>query len=135
MVYGEPALAAPLRSLRARASVSRAPAESPNGLLLTAAKISLRTPYANLKPTHPLAAIVRGTLQAVGSSAAPEAHLQVSSNIPMAAGLGSSAATAAAVAQALARFLQAELSPERLSNLVFDVEKLQHGTQNILNLD
>ena len=128
VVYGEPALAAPLRSLRARASVSRAPAESPNGLLLTAAKISLRTPYANLKPTHPLAAIVRGTLQAVGSSAAPEAHLQVSSNIPMAAGLGSSAATAAAVAQALARFLQAELSPERLSNLVFDVEKLQHGT-------
>ena len=128
VVYGEPALAAPLQSLRARARVSRAAAETPIGLFLTADEISLRTHYANLKPTHPLAAIVRGTLQAVGSSGAPRAHLQVSSNIPIAAGLGSSAATAAAVAQALARFLQHELSAERLSELVFEVEKLQHGT-------
>lgn len=46
----------------------------------------------------------------------------------MAAGLGSSAATSTAVAQALARFFQQELSVEQLSTLVFDVEKLQHGT-------
>ncbi len=130
VVYGEPGLAAPLQSLRARASVSRPLAESPNGLFLTADEISLRTHYAKLKPTHPLAAIVRGTLQAVGSSSAPRAHLQVSSKITKAAGQGSSAATAAAIAQARARFLQHELSPERLSELVFEVEELQHGTSS-----
>lgn len=128
MVYGEPALAAPLQSLRAHARVSVTSAESANDLFLTAEGISLSCHYSDLIPTHPLAATVRGALQAVGSSRAPPAHLWLSSTIPIAAGLGSSAATATAVAQALARFLQRELSAEQLSKLVFEVEKLQHGT-------
>ncbi len=128
MVYGEPALAAPLQSLRAHASISHTSPESPNSLFLTAEDISLSCHYSDLMPTHPLSATVRGALRAVGSSGAPRAHLQLRSTIPMSAGLGSSAATAAAVAQALARFLQRELSVEQLSKLVFDVEKLQHGT-------
>ena len=118
VVYGEPALAAPLQSLRAHASVSHTSPDSPNSLLLTADDISLSCHYSDLMPTHPLSATVRGALQAVGSSGAPRAHLQLRSTIPMSAGLGSSAATAAAVAQALARFLQRELSVEDHANLI-----------------
>ena len=128
VVYGEPALAAPLQSLRAQASISHRLVESSNSLYLTAEDISLSCHYSDLMPTHPLSATVRGTLEAIGSQRAPRAHLRLRSTIPMAAGLGSSAATSAAAAQALARFLQQELSIEQLSKLVFDVEKLQHGT-------
>ena len=128
VVYGEPALAAPLQSLRAHASVSVTSSESPNGLFLTAEDISLSCYYGDLMSTHPLAATVHGALQAIGGLGVPSAHLRLGSTIPIGAGLGSSAATAAAVAQAIARFLQRELSREQLSRLVFEVEKLQHGT-------
>ena len=127
VVYGEPALAAPLQSLRAHASVSDERTENHRGLFLTSEDISLRCHYRDLIPTHPLAVTIRRALQTVGSSDPPHAHLRLTSTIPMAAGLGSSAATAAAVAQALARFLQRELSAKQLSTLVFEVEKLQHG--------
>ena len=128
MVYGEPALAAPLQSVRAHASVSGTSADSPNGLFISAEDICLNCHYGNLMPTHPLAATVHGALKAVGSPGIPRAHLRLSSTIPIAAGLGSSAATTSAVAQALTSFLQRKLSKEQLSNLVFEVEKMQHGT-------
>ena len=127
VVYGEPALAAPLQSIRAHATISASSAKDPSGLFITADDIYLRCLYGDLMPTHPIAATIRGVLQTIGSSQEPRAHLSLSSTIPVSAGLGSSAATSAAVAQALARFLHRELSANQVSDLVYEVEKLQHG--------
>jgi mevalonate kinase len=50
------------------------------------------------------------------------------SQIPIASGLGSGAAAATAIACALARWLGWEPSPSELSGIVYETEKILHGT-------
>ena len=128
VVYGEPALAAPLTSMRAHATISATYPKDLSGLLITADDICLRCQYGELTPTHPIAATIRKVMQVTGISREPRAHLSLKSAIPVGAGLGSSAATSTAITHALSRFLQHKLSANEVSDLVFEVEKLQHGT-------
>ena len=128
VVYGEPALAAPLQSIRAHATISTVSPDDPSGLQITANDICLRCQLDELTPTHPIAATIRKVMQVTGNSREPRIHLSLSSAIPIGAGLGSSAATATAITHALSRFLQHNLSAYDVADLVFEVEKLQHGT-------
>ena len=54
-------------------------------------------------------------------------HLRVDSEIPLGAGMGSSAAAAATVIQAAAQHAGSPLTPEVLTNRVVEIERLQHG--------
>ena len=54
--------------------------------------------------------------------------IEIDSQIPVAAGLGSSASVAAATATALNHLLNAELSREEIFRVTFEAEKLIHGT-------
>ena len=58
----------------------------------------------------------------------PPWRIEVSSEIPIASGLGSGAAIAAATARGLLAAFGVTLPVERLSALVYEVEKLHHGT-------
>ena len=59
---------------------------------------------------------------------APNAALTVTSTIPLGRGLGSGAAISTAIVRALAQFFQHPLPPAQISALVYEVEKLYHGT-------
>ena len=54
--------------------------------------------------------------------------VEINSSIPVAAGLGSSAAVAAATALAMSRLLNVELAQEDVFQIAYDAEKLIHGT-------
>lgn len=54
--------------------------------------------------------------------------VEVSSSIPVAAGLGSSAAVAAATALAVGKTLNVELAQEDVFQIAYEAEKLIHGT-------
>jgi len=58
----------------------------------------------------------------------PPWRIVVRSEIPIASGLGSGAAIAAAIARALLDAFHADLPLDRLNALVYEVEKLHHGT-------
>jgi mevalonate kinase len=58
----------------------------------------------------------------------PDLLVSISSTIPIARGLGSGAAVASAVARAIARYFGHSPLPEEISALVYEVEKLHHGT-------
>jgi mevalonate kinase len=58
----------------------------------------------------------------------PDLLITVTSTIPIARGLGSGAAVATAVARALARYSGYTPHPDEISRLVYQVEKLHHGT-------
>jgi len=75
----------------------------------------------------PLARAVRLTLMHLGL-AAPDATLSVRSTIPIASGLGSGAAVSTALVRAIAVYLGRPLTPATVSQLVYEVEKLHHGT-------
>jgi mevalonate kinase len=82
----------------------------------------------DLPANHPLAAAVRITLEEITPDYTPSFTLQLDSNIPISAGMGSGAAVTVAIVRALSAFLGGPLPNERISALAYEVEKLHHGT-------
>jgi len=125
VVYGRPALAAPVSQLRATATVEATPPGS--GLTLVALDLERRVTLEQASLEEPLGAIALLTLAHLDLPSI-DAVLTVQSNLPIAGGLGSGAAVSAAIVRAIAAFVGANLSPAEVSQLVFEVEKLHHGT-------
>jgi mevalonate kinase len=125
VVYGEPAIAVPVSEVAATASVEPAPPNS--GLTLVATDLGQRFKLTAAPPQDPLAVAARLTLSHV-SAPVPDATIIVQSSIPVASGLGSGAAVSTALVRALATFIGHPLSRAEVSGLVFEVEKIHHGT-------
>ncbi len=128
VVYGRPALAAPVAQVRARAVVSADPRGTPGAILVQAPDIQLEAYLDELDESQPLAQAIRGTLAALGVKRLPACTVRVSSTIPVAAGLGSGAAVSVALIRAVAGFAGQALPDETVSALAFMVDKLYHGT-------
>ena len=125
VVYGRPALAAPVTQLRARAVIEMG--EGPD-VRLVAPDLGRATTLAAARTTNPLAATVRLVERRAGRRLPPGVMLSVSSAIPIASGLGSGAAIAVAVIRALDTYLELGLSREEVSALAYETERLHHGT-------
>ncbi len=127
VVYGRPAIAVPLTQLRATAVVT--PSSRP-GIRLIAPDLGQDVMLTDAPPDDPIAAVIRQVQTAVTLPTLPHMTITVSSQIPIASGLGSGAAITAAVVRALAEFLGlAHLAtPAWVSALTYEVEKIHHGT-------
>jgi len=130
VVYGRPAIAVPVTQVRACAEIQAAP--SGQGLVIRALDLDLThrlgAAIATDHPAYPLEATVRNTLNTLAIQAIPDLTLTVSSTVPMARGLGSGAALAAAIARALAQHFGKRLAPSEVSDLVYQTEIIHHGT-------
>lgn len=127
VVYGRPAIAIPLSQLRATAVVAPA---TQSGIRLIAPDLGQDVLLAGAPPDDPIAAVIRQVQTAVHRPTLPDMTITVSSQIPIASGLGSGAAITAAVVRALADFLGMghQATPEWVSALTYEVEKIHHGT-------
>ncbi|HUX75367.1 MAG TPA: mevalonate kinase [Anaerolineae bacterium] len=125
VVYGQPAIAVPVTEVQASATVEPAPPGS--GLTLVAPDLGTGFPLAAAPQDEPLAAAARLTLTHL-SAPEPDATLTVRSTIPIASGLGSGTAVSTALIRALAGFLGRPVGTADVSALVFEVEKIHHGT-------
>jgi mevalonate kinase len=128
VVYGRPAIAAPVFQVEARAVVRADPRSAPGTVHLRAAEISLDADLEKLPESQPLAAAVHGALMALKITRPPACSIRVTSTIPRAAGLGSGAAVTVAVLRAFSAFLGRPFPDEIVCSLAFEVEKLHHGT-------
>jgi len=130
VVYGRPAIAVPVAQVRATAMLNDASVG--HGLVIDAPDLGLRHHVGdNTAPEHPAYALdvtVRNTLARLGVKHIPDLILTVSSTIPVACGLGSGAAIAAALVRVLSHHLGSSLSPEDVSALVYQTELIHHGT-------
>lgn len=125
VVYGRPALAAPVTQLRARAEIEP---ESGPEVRLIAPDLGRATTLAAARDNNPLAATVRLVERHAGRRLLDRASLTVRSAIPIASGLGSGAAIAVAVIRALGAYAELTLSREDVSALAYEIERLHHGT-------
>ncbi len=125
VVYGEPAIAVPVTQVEATARVEPAPPGM--GLTLIALDLGESFNLAAAPTEDPLAVAARLTLDHLAAPI-PDATLTVQSTIPIASGLGSGAAVSTALVRALADFVGSPLRPAEVSDLVYEVEKIHHGT-------
>ncbi len=127
VVYGRPAIAAPLTLLRAQAVVQ---ASTVAGVCLLAPDLGVHTTLDAADADDPLAAVLRHFAQAAKLAQWPDLTVTVHSDIPVASGLGSGAAITTAMLRALAAYfaLPHLANPPQLSALTYEVEKLYHGT-------
>jgi mevalonate kinase len=119
VVYGQPAIAVPVSSLRA--TVTAQPAATFQIHLADMNEV------LTLASEHPIAEVARWVLAHLQQDP-PLAELHIQSAIPIASGLGSGAALATAVARTLFLLLGAVPTPETINPLVYETEKLFHGT-------
>ena len=121
VVYGQPAIAVPVSNLRAEAI-----ADIHHDKLMIIAR-DLNDKVITFDGDDPLAETTRLTLKKLNANV-PNAKIIVSSNIPIASGLGSGAAITTAIVRALCNLTQKELSNEEINSIVYEVEKIHHGT-------
>lgn len=126
VVYGRPAIAVPVTDVRAQARLQAA--EDGSGFRIIAPDLNRDFLLAKAAPNDPLATIVQITLKSLDRINPPDAVLKVSSTIPLGRGLGSGAAISTAIVRALGQFFGHSLLPTDVSTLVYEVEKLYHGT-------
>ncbi|MBN1427867.1 MAG: mevalonate kinase [Anaerolineae bacterium] len=124
VVYGQPALAVPVHKVQASAMVTPCPENS--GLIIESSSLNLRLALAEAA-THALVVTAQLVLEKL-KEPEPDALITIQSTIPIAGGLGSGAAVSAALARALSGYLGHPLDPADLSALVYEIEKLHHGT-------
>jgi mevalonate kinase len=125
VVYGRPAIAAPLHRLQATAQVMAG--RPGQGVVLELPDIGQRATLADAA-SQPLAQVALLTLAALGLHQQPDWTVSLRSTIPLASGLGSGAAAAAAIVAALAGAAGVAFAPAQVSALVYESETRFHGT-------
>jgi mevalonate kinase len=128
VVYGRPAIAVPVSKVKARAVVMAEPRNPAGMVRILAPDIGLETTLASLPEDHPFAVVIHKAAAALGIDRFPACSIQISSTIPIAGGMGSGAAVSAAVLRALSASIGHPLSDGQVSELVYEAEKVYHGT-------
>ncbi len=128
VVYGRPAIAVPLTQVQATARVGDG--RPGQGVRLVAPDLGQDWLLEEAQELDALADAVRRVQAAAGLERLPDLTVTVNSTIPIAGGLGSGAAIAAATIRALARHLHRPdlATNEQVARLAYEVEKIHHGT-------
>jgi mevalonate kinase len=127
VVYGQPAIAVPVKQVRASATVTPNITGSPGEVRIMAPDIGFDSFWQHLPPDDPIGAAIEGVKSVLEVERLPACTLKVTASIPIASGLGSGAAVSVAIIRALAGFLGNPLPDETVSALTYEVEKLHHG--------
>lgn len=127
VVYGHPAIAAPVHEVEARVTITAQPTRS-GPPEIEAPQIGLKTTLDRLQADHPIACAFQLVAEALGLDHWPAFHLRLTSSIPVASGMGSSAATAVALVRALSAFMGHPLSDSEVCALAYRLEQRHHGT-------
>jgi mevalonate kinase len=95
--------------------------------LLDAPDIQLKSFSGELNIDHPFRVAIQSVSDFFHLDHYPACEIKISSEVPIAAGLGSSASTAVALIRALIKFLGQSLDKVEVNQLAFNVEKTIHG--------
>ncbi|MDX1995187.1 MAG: mevalonate kinase [bacterium] len=128
VVYGQPAIAAPVSSLRARSAIQSRTEGEGLRLIVTSNGQQLAVEIDPEDVNSAFSAAVRLVLRHLKVSVPPSVNITLESDIPVASGLGSGAAITTVLAQAVATAVGQKLDAVDLNQIVFEVEKIYHGT-------
>lgn len=128
VVYGRPAIAIPVHNVQAKVTISPIKGADEGSIYLDAPNVDISAWLHDLNEGQPLREAIQLTLNALNIHEFPAFQIRISSTIPVASGMGSSAAVSVALIRAVSIHLGNPLSIEQQSAYAFEVEKLHHGT-------
>lgn len=125
VVYGRPAIAAPVWQVVATATITAAAPGA--GCTLVVSDLGQVLQLADAGDKEPLAVVTRLTLARLGVAHMPDWRIELRSDIPIASGLGSGAALSTALVRAIFARLGQPAPPAVVSELVYESERFYHG--------
>lgn len=125
VVYNRPALAVPVNQVCVDVEILDADSA---GVFIDAPMVNLQDELHTLPADHAIGSVILNLFQRFNISAPPPIKIKIISSIPVAAGLGSGAAVSVALIRALSAYLNQPLPDQQVNDLVFEIEKLHHGT-------
>ena len=128
VVYGRPAIAIPLTRVRAKTVIIANPRGATGEVFLQAPDIDLNEYMSQLPYDHPLVKTIRLICDTLGIEKLPACTIRITSEIPVASGLGSGAAVSVSMIRALSNFIGHPFSDEQVNALTYEIEKVYHGT-------
>jgi len=127
VVYGYPALAVPLSDLQLQVTIIPDIFNAGNAIRVIAPTIGLNSLLCDIPDSSPIRKSVELTLDQSGVNHIPACTIRIESDFPAAGGLGSSAACAIALIRAVSNFLGSILPLNKVNEIAFEIEKMQHG--------
>jgi mevalonate kinase len=128
VVYGYAAIAVPIRSIGMHVSVHARPDEKSGHLTIFYSDSQIAVNYSKLPAQNPTRAALQTIFDNLAIPHPPAMEIRISSTIPTAAGLGSSAAFAVSLTRAVSHFLGFSLDTGKINEIAFQIEKHIHGT-------
>lgn len=134
VVYNRPALAVPVNQVQVEVEILDSDSA---GVWIHAPIIDLHTELNSLQSDHAIGSVILKVLSLLDTSSSPTGRgargeggitINISSTIPVASGLGSGAAVSVALIRALSSFFSISLTDTQINEMVFESEKLHHGT-------
>lgn len=125
VVYNRPALAVPVNQVQVDVEVLDSDSA---GVWIHAPIIDLHTELNSLPSDHAIGSVILNLFQRFNISSPPNIKIEITSTIPVASGLGSGAAVSVALIRALSSFFSLPLTDNQINEMVFESEKLHHGT-------
>ena len=126
VVYGYPAIAVPLDSISFKIKLSPRPTE--NHTVVVNEDLGEYLVFEDIDPQHAYRTAIAVILNELKIKRLPPLEIRISSSIPIASGLGSSAAFAVCLVKALSAFFGFKLTNKKVNEIAYQIEIFQHGT-------
>jgi len=128
VVYNQPAIAFPINQIQAKTTILANPIGQPDEINFLAQDIFLNTKYIELPEDHPFKVAVDIIKKEARIYHYPACTVRINSEIPIAAGLGSSAAISVSLLKGLSLFIGLKLNNQQIADLAYQIEIKYHGT-------
>lgn len=128
VVYGQPAIAAPVTGVKVKVIVQADPLQPSGNIRIESPAINFHATRTELPEQHPLNTLFQLLEQALQISRLPAMKIRINSTLPAGAGMGSSAAVSIAMIRAISQFVGSPLANEQVNQIAYEVEKAFHGT-------
>jgi len=128
VVYGQPAIAAPVTGVKVKVIVQADPFQPSGNIRIESPAINFHATRTELPEQHPLNTLFQLLEQALQISRLPAMKISINSTLPAGAGMGSSAAVSIAMIRAISQFVGLPLENEQVNKIAYEVEKAFHGT-------